>query len=344
MFTFAAMKAYVLSRHGSAAILQPQEVPEPQPGPGEVRVRVQHLGINFAEILSRRGQYGWAPKLPYTLGMEAYGHISAVGPDVARSVGEPVIAGAQYGSYAEQMIVPAYMALPPPDHFTPEENAAFLVNYMTAWVGLMKLARLQPTDAVLVNAAAGGVGTAAVQLAKARGCTVFGTASHPNKLALLDRLSVDHPINYQEQDFEAVVRETQHGGGVDVVLELVGGETFRKSQALLNPFGRLVIAGMAGLKWNKRNPLTWPRMLRNIPLINPLQMAQRSSGLMATHIGYLIRNPEVVQTEWAALGDYVREHSIRPVISAVFPFDQLPHAHHFVESRQSHGKVVVSLE
>ncbi len=158
------------------------------------------------------------------------------------------------------------------------------------------------------------------------------------------RLDVDHPINYQEQDFEQVVRTVQDGGGVDVVLELVGGETFRKSQALLNPFGRLVIAGMAGLKWNKRNPLTWPRMLRNVPLINPLQMAQRSSGMMATHIGYLIKNPEVVQTEWAALSDYVQEHRIRPVISAIFPFDQLPHAHHFVESRQSHGKVIISLD
>ena len=337
------MKAYLLTRHGSTAVLQPQTIPEPLPGPGEVRVRVRYIGINFAEILSRRGQYRWAPAMPYTLGMEAYGTIDAVGAGVDRAVGEAVIAGGQYGSYAEQMIVPSYLALPPVPHLTPEENAAVLVNYMTAWVGLMKLARLQSTDTVLVNAAAGGVGTAAVQLAKSHGCTVFGTASHPDKLALLQRLGVDHPINYREQDFERVIRRTQNGKGVDVVLELVGGETFRKSRELLNPFGKLVIAGMAGLKWNKRNPLTWPTLLRHIPRPHWLQMAQRSSGVLATHIGYLIKDPAVVATEWAALSDYLQQHDTRPVISAVFSFEQLPQAHRYIESRKSYGKVIVSL-
>lgn len=338
------MKAYQLTYHGSATVLQPQDIPEPTPRPGEVRIKVQHIGINFAEILSRRGQYRWAPDLPYTLGMEAYGTIDALGEGVDRTMGEAVIAGWQHGSYAEKMIVPSYMALSPMPHFTPQENAALLVNYMTAWVGLMKLARLQPSDTVLVNAAAGGVGTAAVQLAKAKGCTVFGTASHPDKLALLQRLGVDHPINYQQQDFEQVIRATLDGKGVDVVLELVGGETFRKSRELLNPFGKLVIAGMAGLKWNKYNPLTWPALLRHIPRPRLLQMAQRSSGLLATHIGYLIKDQAVVKTEWAALSAYVQEHNIRPVISAVFSFEQMPQAHHFIESRQSYGKVVVSCD
>ena len=337
------MKAYLLTHHGAASVLRLQTMPEPSPGPGEVRVQVHYVGINFAEILSRRGQYRWAPNKPYTLGMEAYGTIDAIGPGVERTVGETVIAGGQYGSYAEKMIVPSYMALPPLPHATPQENAAVLVNYMTAWVGLMKLARLDPSDTVLVNAAAGGVGTAAVQLAKAHGCTVFGTASHPDKLALLQRLGVDYPINYREQDFEQVIRDTLHGRGVDVVLELVGGETFRKSRALLNPFGKLVIAGMAGLKWSKRNPLSWPSLLRHIPRPRLLQMAQRSSGLMATHIGYLIKDQEIVTTEWAALSDYLQRYDIHPVVSAVFAFDQMAQAHRFIESRKSYGKVIVSL-
>ena len=338
------MKAYLLTRHGSAATLQQSEVPEPQAGPGEVRVRVQHIGINFAEILSRRGQYRWAPKLPYVLGMEAYGIIDSVGEGVDRKIGEAVIAGGQHGSYAEKMVVPNYMALPPLSYLSPHENAAVVVNYMTAWVGLVKLARLLPSDTVLVNAAAGGVGTAAVQLAKAKGCTVFGTASHPDKLELLQQLGVDHPINYQEQDFEQVIRDVQQGKGVDVVLELVGGETFRKSRNLLNPFGKLVIGGMAGLKWSKRNPLTWPSLLRHIPRPRLLQMAQRSSGLLATHIGYLIKNQALVEAEWAALSTSMGEHGIRPVISAVFSFERLPQAHRFIESRRSYGKVIVSLE
>ena len=307
-------------------------------------MRVKRIGINYAEILSRRGQYRWAPKLPYVLGMEAYGEIDAVGEGVDRQVGEKVIAGGQYGSYAEKMIVKDYMALPALEQFSPEENAAFIVNYMTAWVGLMKLARLQSSDSVLVNAAAGGVGTAAVQLAKAQGCKVFGTASKPEKLELLKELGVDYPINYQELDFASVVREAQSGGGVDVVLELVGGETFRKSRDLLNPFGKLIIAGMAGLKWSKFNPLTWPDLIKNIPKAKILQMAQRSTGLLATHIGYLIEHREVVEQEWQTMTKFVKEHKIKPVVSQVFPFEEMPQAHEYIESRKSYGKVVISLD
>jgi len=338
------LKAYLLTKHGTAPSLTIQDIPEPLPKAGEVRVKVRRIGINYAEILSRRGQYRWAPKLPYVLGMEAYGEIDAVGEGVNRQVGNKVIAGGQYGSYAEKMILKDYMALPALEQFSPEENAAFIVNYMTAWVGLMKLARLQSSDSVLVNAAAGGVGTAAVQLAKAMGCKVFGTASKPDKLELLRELRVDYPINYQELDFASVVREAQSGGGVDVVLELVGGETFRKSRDLLNPFGKLVIAGMAGLKWNKRNPLTWPTLLKNIPQAKILQMAQRSTGLLATHIGYLIEHQEVVQQEWQTLTEYVKKHNIKPVVSQVFPFAEMTRAHEYIESRKSYGKVVVSLD
>ncbi|MEM9830489.1 MAG: zinc-binding dehydrogenase [Bacteroidota bacterium] len=338
------MKAYLLTKYGPASSLNIQDTPEPLPKAGEVRVKVQRIGINYAEILSRRGQYRWAPKLPYVLGMEAYGAIDAIGEGVDRQIGEKVIAGGQFGSYAEKMIVKDYMALPALEQFSPEENAAFIVNYMTAWVGLMKLARLQSSDSVLVNAAAGGVGTAAVQLAKALGCKVFGTASQPEKLRLLKELGVDHPINYRELDFASVVREAQSGGGVDVVLELVGGETFRKSRDLLNPFGKIIIAGMAGLKWSKRNPLTWPELIRNIPRANIIQMAQRSTGLLATHIGYLIEHREVVEQEWLTLTQYVTEHDIKPLVSQVFPFEKLPQAHEYIESRKSYGKVVVSLD
>ena len=338
------MKAYLLTKPGPASSLKIQDIPEPLPKAGEIRVKVKRIGINYAEILSRRGQYRWAPKLPYVLGMEAYGEIDAVGAGVDRQVGETVIAGGQYGSYAEKMIVKDYMALPALEQFSPEENAAFIVNYMTAWVGLMKLARLQSSDSVLINAAAGGVGTAAVQLAKAQGCKVFGTASKPKKLELLKELGVDYPINYQELDFAAVIREAQSGGGVDVVLELVGGETFRKSRDLLNPFGKMVIAGMAGLKWSKRNPLTWPDLIKNIPQAKILQMAQNSTGLLATHIGYLIEHREVVEQEWETLTKFVRDHDIKPIVSRVFPFEEMSQAHEYIESRKSYGKVVVTLE
>ena len=230
------MKAYVLTRHGPPSVLCASEVPAPEPRSGEVRVRLRAIGLNFAEVLSRKGLYGWAPKRPYIPGMEAAGEIEALGTGVTgRRLGEPVIVGAQHGCYAQQICIPVHQALPAIPEFTLHENAAFVVNYVTAWVSLMEMARLRPTDAVLVHAAAGGVGTAAVQLAKAFGCTVLGTAGADGKLGLLKGLGADAAINYRTTDFEVEVRRLTQGQGVDVILETVGARSTGRACACWSP-------------------------------------------------------------------------------------------------------------
>ena len=337
------MKAFPLKKHGGTSVLSPQEVEEPKPSPGELLVRISHIGINYAEILSRRGQYGWAPKLPYIPGMEAFGTIEALGENVDRQVGERVIIGAQYGTYAEKIVVPEYLAFPQMPAYSEAEQAAFLVNYMTAWVALFKLARLKPEDTVLITAAAGGVGTAAVQLAKAYGCEVIGTASKDYKIKLLNELGIDAAINYQQEGWEEDIRNKSSRAGVDVVLELVGGETFEKAKSLMHPFGRMTIAGVASLKWSKKNPLTWLSALKSIPRYDIRKMATASHALMATHIGYLIKDKTLTQQLWKELSSFVIAHDIKPVISHIFEFDQLPEAHAYIESRKSYGKVVVKV-
>lgn len=337
------MRAYPLTKHGGIGVLKMQEVDEPEPNAGEVKVSVSHIGINYAEILSRRGQYQWAPKKPYVPGMEAYGTIEALGPGVDRQIGEQVIVGAQYGAYAEKMVLPEYLALPKLPDYSDAEQAAFLVNYMTAWVALMKQARLLADDKVLVTAAAGGVGTAAVQLAKHYGCRVLGTASKDYKINLLNDLDIDAAINYQVDNWDEQVRQFDAEGGVDVVLELVGGDTFKKAKELLNPFGRIVIAGVASLKWSKTNPLSWPAAIQKIPRFDIRKMAIGSNGILATHIGYLIKNRELSMQLWKELSSFAIKHSIKPVVSHVFNFDQLPQAHEYIESRKSYGKVVVKV-
>jgi len=173
-------------------VLQVSEVPEPTPAPGEVMVGIDAVGINYAEVLSRKGLYGWAPPLPYVVGMEACGRIEKVGDGVDdERVGERVIVGAQAGCYAERVVVPAGQALPALPEFSLEENTAFAVNYMTAWVSLMEMARLRPSDRVLITASAGGVGTAALQIAKAFGCTVYAAAGSESKLPMLRDLGAD---------------------------------------------------------------------------------------------------------------------------------------------------------
>ncbi len=336
------MRSIVLDRHGGPEVLRVRDVPDPVPGAGEVRVRVEAIGVNYAEVLSRKGLYGWAPRMPYTPGMEAAGTIDALGPGVeGRSVGEPVIVGAQYGAYAERVVVPEQQALPAVPGFSTDENAAIGVNYLTAWVALMEMARLRSTDRVLVTAAAGGVGTAAVQIAARYGCATVGMAGSDDKLGQIRALGAVGAVNYRRDDFQARLREAAGPDGFDVVLEVVGGEVFRAVWPVLAPFGRVVVAGFASLALQRWNPLSWLRTWRDLPRADIRSLAPASAGLMGTHIGYLLADPPRLTRVWGELMAFVAAHGIRPVVGAAFPFEQMADAHRLMESRRSVGKIVV---
>jgi len=334
------VKAYLLDKIGKPEVLKIKEVPDPNPASNEVKVRVETIGLNYAEVLSRRGQYSWAPKRPYIPGMEVYGEVVAVGGDVTRfKEGQKVIAGNQYGGYATYTCVPEHLIFPANESVSPEENAALLVCFMTAWVALRNQARVVSGEKVLVQAAAGGVGTAAVQLAKAMGAEVIGTASRPEKIELIKSLGADHAINYAEEDFQSVIEKKY--GTVDAVLEVVGGDVYKKSVKLLGPFGRVVVIGFASISFNKWKPWTWWKTWRDAPKVNVMNMAQNSYGISASHIGYLTENVELSQILWEELSSFVTEHNIKPHVGKVFNFNQMPEAHAFMESRRSTGKIVI---
>lgn len=338
------MKAIVLNRHGGPEVLRVREVPDPQPGAGQVRVRVEAIGVNYAEVLSRKGLYGWAPAMPYTPGMEATGTIDAVGAGVeGRAVGERVIVGAQYGAYAERIVVPHQQALAAIPGFSVEENAAIGVNYLTAWVALMEMARLRPSDRVLVTAAAGGVGTAAVQIATRFGCATVGMAGSDAKLQQIRALGAEAAVNYRRADFQARLGEAAGPGRFDVVLEVVGGDVFRAVWLVTAPFGRVVVAGFASLALQKWNPLSWLRTWRDLPRAGIRTLAPASHGFMATHLGYLLDDPPRLTRIWRELVAFIEMHGIRPVVGATFPFGQMPEAHRLMESRNSVGKIVVRM-
>lgn len=335
------MKAYEFRKSGKPEVLRLKDLPEPTPEPDEVKVKIEFIGINYAEILSRKGMYGWAPKKPYIPGMEAYGEIIEVGSKVKnRKAGDKVIIGQQYGSYAEFACTKGHLSFPAIEGFTPEENAAYLVNFMTAWVALKKMCRIESDERVLIHAAAGGVGTAAIQIANAFGCKVYGTASRPDKLVLVERLGAK-AINYSTQDFYEVIM--QDGGRVDCVLEVVGGEVFKKSMKLLTPFGRTAVIGFASINFKKWNPISWWRTWRDAPKVNLMRMLKRSQGIYASHIGYLIDNIETTATIWEELRSFVMEHKLKPIVGKVFEFEELPDAHRYMESRASVGKIVVKV-
>lgn len=336
------MRAWMLRRTGGPDVLELVALEPPEPGPGEVAVRVEAIGINYAEVLSRKGLYGWAPKRPYVPGIEAAGTIVSTGEGVSEDrVGEPVLCGMKHGAYAERVVVPAVRAMPAVPGFSVDENAAYGVSFMTAWVSLVEMARLRPGDRVGITAAAGGVGTAAVQIAVAHGCRVVGMAGSDEKLERVAALGAAATANYRSPDFERQLEASAENGRLDVVHEVVGGHVYRSCLSHLDNFGRLVVAGYAQLDYSWWNPWSWWTAWRDAPRLDVGQAAEASIGVLATHIGYLLPDEERLLGLWGAMTRFTEEHGLRPVLGRTYDFGELPEAHRFMESRRSVGKLVV---
>ena len=337
------MRAVLLERTGPASVLRWTEVPAPEPGPGEVRVRIRAIGLNYAEVLSRKGLYGWAPERPYVPGMEAAGVIDRVGEAVDRTPGERVMVGAQHGTYAEAVVVPSAQALPWLPGVSDVEAAALPVNYMTAWVALAVLGRPRPGETVCVSPAAGGVGTAAVQLARALECRVVALAGSRAKLERVRGLGAAAEACYGEDGFLEELRDAVGGRGIDVAVEMVGSHVFRAVRDQMAPFGRLVVAGYAALDYRWWNPLSWWRAWRGVPRLRLADQLRRSLGFYATHLGYLLDDEERLMAIWSDLVTFLDRHAIRPQVGHVLPAERIADAHRLMESRESYGKIVLTM-
>jgi NADPH2:quinone reductase len=336
------MKAVLLTRHGGAEVLRMTNVPRPEPKRGEVRVKIAFIGINFAEVLSRRGLYGWAPRLPYILGMEASGVVDAVGDGVTGyAPGDAVVVGTQYGTYAEFICLPAGRVLPAPPRFSPRECAAFGVSFLTAWVGLMEMARLRVPDTVLITSAAGGVGSSAVQLASKFGARVIGAASR-GKQEMIRSLGAAVALDYSDSTWGDQLRAATEGRGVNVALEMSGGDVYRTVVRNLAPMGRVVVAGASSAFPGSRNPVARLMSIRNFPRPSILHMLKRSYGVMSFHIGWLL-DSGAIAPHWRALTSFVEEHHIRPAVGEEFAFDDIANAQRALEEKRNIGKGVVRI-
>jgi NADPH:quinone reductase-like Zn-dependent oxidoreductase len=217
------MRVVVITKHGGPDVLKVEERADPRLGSGEVRIDVAAAGINFADTMARIGIYPDAPKPPCVIGYEVAGTILELGEGVeGLSHGQRVLAGTKFGGYASQVVVPASDVVPLPDEMSFEQGAAIPVNYATAWAGLIGYGNLQPGERVLINAAAGGVGIAATQIAKRYGAEVYGTAS-PSKHARIKEEGVDHTLDYTHEGWDVGLPP------FDIVLDAIGGKSFRRS-------------------------------------------------------------------------------------------------------------------
>ena len=285
------------------------DVPDPG-GEGKVRVRVRAAGVNFADILIRRGRYPQMPELPVVLGSEIAGELEDGTRVMAFTPGA--------GGYAEVAAVDAAQVVPLPAHASFAEGASFLLTFLTAYIPLTRLVRVRPKTTVLVLAAAGGVGTAAIQVARALGARVVAAAGSAEKLELCRSLGAAETFVY-----DALPDDLR----VDVVVDPVGGPRFEQALVRLKPLGTLIAIGFAAGAW---------------PEISPANLVGRNVGVHGFYLGRLLRHePELVGESVGELLALWETGALRPVVGAELPLDEVERAHELVESRKSTGKVVL---
>jgi NADPH:quinone reductase-like Zn-dependent oxidoreductase len=336
------MRQVVTTSNGGVEVLRVEQKADPHPGAGEVVVDVRAAGLNFADILARQGLYPDGPKKPCVMGYEVAGLVAEVGTGVDPDlVGVPVVAMTRFGGQAEKVVVQEKQLFEKPDSLTFEQAAAIPVNYLTAYALLVVMGGLRKGEAVLIHNAGGGVGLAALDIAKHIGAVTYGTAS-PSKHDFLRRRGLDHPIDYRTQDWLPVLKKLTHDRGVELVIDPIGGSHWKKSYRALRHTGRL---GMFGVSVASANGLTGKfKLLKaavQMPRFHPLGLLNKNRGVFGLNLGHLWHEPEKI-AEWVQLLlEGVQEGWIRPHVDRAFPFEQVGEAHGYIESRKNIGKVVL---
>jgi NADPH2:quinone reductase len=321
------MKAVRINELGGTEVLRLEEIETPTPGPGAVLIKIAAAGINYADIMQREGTYLTRTRPPLTLGAEAAGTIEALGPGVS---GPPVgtrVVGFVNGGYAEYATAPAAALIPIPDSLDFIHAAAFPLQGFTAYQLLRESANIQPGESVLVHAAAGGVGTLAIQLAKLMGADkVIGTASSSEKLNLARRLGADVTINYTEENWVEQLKEATNGQGADIILEMVGGKIAEQNLQCLAPFGRLVVYGAASGQQAQ---------------FNGIQLMYKNQAVIGYWLTAWMKRPDKIAQAAAALMHYLAEGKLEIIVGQTFPLAEAAKAHETISSRNTMGKTVL---
>jgi NADPH:quinone reductase-like Zn-dependent oxidoreductase len=318
-------------------VLEVQERADPQLAPGEVRIDVAASGINFADVMARMGLYPDAPDTPCVVGYEVAGTILELGDGVEGLMpGQRVLAGTQFGGYASQVCVPASDVVALPERLSFEQGAAIPVNYGTAWAALIGYGSLQAGERVLVHSAGGGVGIAATQIAKRAGAEVYGTAS-PGKHERISQLGVDHAIDYTKSGWEQGLPH------FDVILDAVGGKSFRTGYSLLRPGGRLVAFGASAVvSGQRRNLVTALRAVIRMPRFSMIKQMSESKAVIGLNMLTLWKDRGTLAPWIEPLVEMLDDGTIEPVIAGDFSFEEAGAAQTMISERRNLGKVVLT--
>jgi NADPH:quinone reductase-like Zn-dependent oxidoreductase len=345
------MRAMVAGKYGPPKVLESKEVPDPQPKPGEVVIRVKNVGVNFADLLQRMGVYPGTPKPPFIPGMEVAGVVEKVVEGGGKApeggavrVGDAVAAFTRFQAYAQWVSAPAADVYRLPAGMPFEDAAAIPVNYLTAYHAMFAMGNLQPGDRILIHGAAGGVGIAAVQLARARGLVIFGTAG-PAKQETLRKLGVDHAIDHDKNDFVKVVQKYAPDG-IEMVMDPIGGKSFAGSAKCLGPTGRLVVYGFsaaAGAE-GKRSALRGATAYLQTPRFHPLDLMARNISVIGMNLGRMGARSGMLRGELDEIFRMYGDGKVRPMIGKSFPLTEAAAAHQYIHDRKNIGKVILSVK
>lgn len=324
------MKFIAFKNPGGVDQLALQTSATPQPNADEVLIKVYAAGINRPDILQRQGAYPAPADASPILGLEVAGEIITCGANVKRwRVGDKVCALVNGGGYAEYALAPAAQCLPIPNGFSYVQVAALPETFFTVWHNLFQRAQLKTGESLLIHGGSSGIGTTAIQLARAFGVQVFATAGSTEKCAAISALGAT-AINYREQDFVAVIKEQTQGQGVNVILDMVGGDYIQRNFSAAAKDGRIV--NIAFLQGSKVQVDFMPLMLKRLTLTGSTLRAQSAQAK-----AFIAR--ELEESVWPLLNNKTME----PVIDSVFPFDQVAVAHIRMESNQHVGKIMLDL-
>ena len=321
------MKAIRVHELGDPDVMRLEEIEKPAPREGEVLIQVAAAGINYADLSQRQGTYLTRTHVPMTPGLEVAGTVAELGPGVSTpAVGTRVAAFAN-GGYAEYATAAASAVLPIPSHLDFSRAAAFPLQGLTAYQLLRESARLEQGESVLVHAAAGGVGTLAVQLARLMGAgKVLGTASRASKLELVSRLGADAAINYTEENWVEQVKQATDGKGANIVLEMVGGQIAEQSLQALAPYGRMVVFGRAS---------------GEVAQFTGVQLMYKNQAIIGYWLSAWMQRPDRIAHAVSELMRYLAAGQLEIVVGATFPLAEAAAAHRAIAARQTTGKVVL---
>jgi len=336
------MKQIFITGHGGPEKLKIQQAPDPTPGEGTLRIRVKASGINFADILARQGLYPDSPKIPCVVGYEVSGTVDAAGKGAGESwVGKDVIAMTRFGGYSDVVVVPANQVFERPASLTHEQCAAIPVNYLTAWQLLVVMGSLSKHETVLIHNVGGGVGLAAIDIARHIGARILGTAS-TGKHAFLKQRGLHEAIDYRTQDWTVELKRLTDGRGVELITDPMGGSHWKKSYKALRSTGRLGMFGISAATESRLfGPLRLLPVALGMPFFHPIPLMNNNRSVFGVNLGHMWHEGHKIRAWMEALLRGVSEGWVRPHVDKAFGFEQAGDAQAYIEARKNIGKVVL---